>query len=169
MQAVLVGARALIPTDPQAALARIEPLTARVDNAASLACELSLEVGQLDDAVYYANQAVNLTEPDTPNYGRALSMLALSLHADGHFEDALDCQQEAINVLGLRTTKDVLGLARAYNNLGVIQYSLKEIDKARSAWQEALDLLRALQDAAGLRVVRANLKLSDDGPATHLL
>jgi tetratricopeptide (TPR) repeat protein len=168
-QAVLVGARALIPTDPHAALARIEPLTAKYDNAASLACELSLEIGHLDDAVYYANQAVNLTEPDTPNYGRALSMLALSLHADGHFEDALDCQQEAINVLGLRTTKDVLGLARAYNNLGVIQYSLKEIDKARNAWQAALDLLRALQDAAGLRVVRANLKLSDDGSATHLL
>ncbi|MBZ0310765.1 MAG: hypothetical protein K8I82_32200, partial [Anaerolineae bacterium] len=148
-------ARVFLSSDPQAALTLLKNLTEQDASVLSLMCEAALNLGQAENAVEYAWQAVRLAEQDTPHHGRALCLLAMALRADQNQQTALNIQQQAVNLLSMTT--DMIGLARARNNLGVLYYEDKNDVLAKSQWRAALDLFLRLQDAVGLQTVRANL------------
>lgn len=148
-------ARILLYSDPQEALNILAHLPEKDASAMVSACEAALFVQETDFALDFAWQALQLSEHDSPHYGRALSTLATVLHAQKEHKTALDYQQQAVNVLDM--TIDMVGLARARNNLGVLYYDLKKPILAKSNWRIALDLFAAIQDTVGLKTVQANL------------
>ncbi len=148
-------ARVFLSSDPQTALMLLKNLTEQDASVLSLMCEAALHLEQPEDAVEYAWQAVRLAEQDSPHHGRALCLLAMALREHKNQQTALNIQQQAVNLLSMTT--DMIGLARARNNLGVLYYEDKNDVLAKSQWRAALDLFLKLQDAVGLQTVRANM------------
>lgn len=155
----LVRARAVLPTDPRGTLSLLTELSVETAAALALASEAFLRLGAFDQAYDKARQALEVTAPHTPAYGRALSVLAVTCRSQGSMREALDYQKQAVNILSL--TPDLVGHARACNNLGVMYYDCQDYEASRSSWLAAQDLLLPLQDAAALQTVRTNLRLLD--------
>jgi tetratricopeptide (TPR) repeat protein len=156
--ATKLQARALLHTDPQATVDLLKSLPEQDASVLSAICEAALLIGRTEDAVAYAWQAAQLTESATPHHGRVLCLLAMALRADQQHSLAIDYQQQGVNVLNM--TVDMIGLARARNNLGVLFYEEDNLVLAKANWRAALDLLSTLQDSVGLQTVRANLNTS---------
>jgi tetratricopeptide (TPR) repeat protein len=154
-QAVLLRARAVLDNDPSLCLQLLQPYHSAA--ALQIASEAYLKINDPQQAVDLAYQALQQLEPNTPNYGRTLSSLAIALHADQEFLHALDAQQQAINILSL--SADQVGLSRAYNNLAVIYTALAKPELAQDSWETALSLALSLQDVLGLQTIRANMSL----------
>jgi len=124
--------------------------------AAGIACESALQRGDLEQAIHFAHQTVASAPDSTSQHGRALGLLATAHQIAGQTRAALDYQQQAVNILTL--TSDIIGLARAYNNLAVLYHGLNEKPRARDCWQTAFDMLLPLQDSAAMQVVRENMR-----------
>jgi hypothetical protein len=115
------------------------------------------QAGHLSLALAYARQFAEGLPQEGPVYGRALCRMAQLLWEMGNWREALNFQLAGLNHLSL--SSDMIGQARAQNNLGVIYYGLKQPAQARAAWEAALNLLLPLQDALALGVIQANLDL----------
>jgi tetratricopeptide (TPR) repeat protein len=158
-RARLVQARALLEIAPQQTLDLVQSLGSQVAGAAALAGEANLQLDHPAAAVRWATQAVELTAPGSINRGRAVHLLALALAAAGETLIALDYQQQAINLL--IHTPDLLGMVRAYHNLGVLYWRLGDQDQAHKIWQQGLASALQIQDGAVLQSLRRNLRDPD--------
>ncbi len=130
------------------------------------AAEIALLAGFPARAQTYAQRAIDACPLESALLGRSYATLARAYFENGQIDEARDAQQRAINILSMTT--DLIGLARAYNNLGVIFYELSRDDqasisrqqnKARKAWEKAQQILLSLQDATALQVIRTNLSM----------
>jgi tetratricopeptide (TPR) repeat protein len=154
LQVNLLLARLSPPDEALTLLKGIPQQTAAVYSAL---CEAALRMPDAKQAVHYAEQAIDHTEPNTAAYGRMLAMLARATHEAGDLRNALAYQEQSVNVL--MQTQDVMGLARAKNNLGVLYHDAGEDDAVvKSVLRTAYDDFLRLQDAEGLQTVRLNLE-----------
>ncbi len=151
-------ARVLMRSEPEKTLKILEHLAEQDAAAFTTACETLLLLGDTENAVKYAHHALERVERDSPHHGRALSTLAMALRAHRELPKAIDYQQQAVNMLGM--TVDLVGLARARNNLGVLYYESQNPISAKSNWRQAYDLFKMIQDEVGLKTVEANLNAS---------
>ena len=152
---------ALDAGDPTQALAWLSHLEKWSARSWSIASQVHLAVEQPGNALQAANQALELLPVRHPNRGRALVAL-------GQIYDALNEPDTAANYLLLALelldeVKDVLGHARACNNLAVTY--LKQPDQERAVPPESIYrlLTQALRvqehvgDEIGMAVTRRNL------------
>jgi tetratricopeptide (TPR) repeat protein len=161
-QAILVHARAVSHISLSVAFDLVTAMANEDAAAALLAADILLRMKRAGDALLYLQKALDWLAPYSPLYGRALCTQAVALYDLGQYQSALECQQQAINLLTM--TQDSVGLLRGSNNLGVIFHALGNPERAQATWQEALALALELQDRVALQTIRANLEAQP--PAT---
>jgi len=138
-------------------LSRLESWSARTWG---IACQAYLALARFDDALQAADRVLAMLPVQHPNRGRALVAL-------GQVYDALDESDTAVNYLLLAVevldqAKDIVGYARACNNLAVAY--LKQPDPDRAVPSEdiyrlltqALRIQEHVGDVIGLAVTRRN-------------
>jgi tetratricopeptide (TPR) repeat protein len=152
---------ALDSGDLAQALAWLSRLRAWTARSWGIASQVYLALARLDEALQAANRALSLLPVQHPNRGRALVAL-------GQVYDALDEPDTAVNYLLLAVelldqVKDIVGYARACNNLAVTY--LKQPDRDRAVPSEsiyrlltqALRIQEHVGDEMGMTVTRRNL------------
>jgi tetratricopeptide (TPR) repeat protein len=145
-------------TQALAWLSRLEIWSAR---SWGIASQVYLALARLDDALQAAERALAMLPVQHPNRGRALVAL-------GQVYDALNEPDAAVNYLLLAVelldqVKDIVGYARACNNLAVAY--LKQPDQDRAVPSEsiyrlltqALRIQEHVGDEMGMTVTRRNL------------
>lgn len=77
----------------------------------------------------------------------------------GRYEAAIDFQRRRIALLQQRAADDI-GLASAYDDLGVAQHALARYDESARSYAEALRLIEARSDAAPSQLLRIRYDLA---------
>ncbi len=112
---------------------------------------LALGGGDLDRAEEMSRKAV-ADQPENPTY---IDTLAWILYLKGQYQEALEIQEKAIDLLG----EDVESAGEYWNHLGDIQYKCGQKEKAVESWKKALQVDKGNETIA--KKVRLK-KLSDN-------
>lgn len=117
----------------------------------------TLRRSNTDSALYYANEALTLSESNSYTEGKilALSNAGLAYQYKSAYDSSLKKLQKAIKILDLHPNKSLR--ARVVNNLGNLFWRLGDREQAYKYYKEALVLRTALQDSIGMAKALGNL------------
>lgn len=126
---------------------------------------LLMDLGEYDQSIVLSQKAISLSEKinDYSGLGSAHNLICNIYKVLGDIEEVRSQTEKAVEY-GYKAIKyfalaeDTLGFLRAYNNLGISQRDLGEVEKARAAYQTGLDLARmAGIENTGVGILKANL------------
>jgi Flp pilus assembly protein TadD len=152
--------RALIDSQPDEAQLWLDRAVEQSPAILNLVVELELKRGNVSLALRAAKQVLSQLSEDDPNYSRAHNILAKALIAAEQFNRAIDQFALAINLL--QPKKDLVALARLYNNRSVALMYEGGLDEAEENIQSSLMLHKGLEDLHGWNIARENLQLIND-------
>lgn len=152
--------RALIETQPDEAQYWLDNIVVQGPTILNLVVELKLKQGNVNQALHAAKQVMSQLRDDDPNYSRAHNILAKVLIANKQYKKAIDEFAFAIN--RLQPKKDLVALARLYNNRSVALMYEGGLDEAEESLQLSLMLHKDLEDMHGWNISRENLQLIHD-------
>ncbi len=146
------------PDQAMAWLSRLEVWSAR---SWGMAAQAYLLQGRFEDALEAADRALTQLPADHPNRGRVLSTLGQVHEALGQPETAVRYLLFAVDLLD--RAKDMVGYARACNNLAVAYMKIPAENDAASPQQirrlltQALRIQEHIGDDLGVAVTHSNL------------
>jgi tetratricopeptide (TPR) repeat protein len=152
--------RVLIESQPDEAQLWLDRVVGQSPAILNLVVELELKRGNIGQALLAAKRVLTDLSEDDPNYSRAHNILAKVLVAAEQFNKAVDQFALAINLL--QPKKDLVALARLYNNRSVALMYEGELDESEENVQSSLMLHKDLEDLHGWNIARENLQLIHD-------
>lgn len=90
-----------------------------------------------------------------PELRLAHSMLSMSLHAQGHLDQAMEHCETSIALD--KELSDQVGLAKDYSNRGAYAFEMDDWSLARTSYEQALDVLERIEDKYQLAITNCNL------------
>ncbi len=132
---------------PEDSLTQLEPV-AYTARAAALACNAHLMLGNLQEALVHAEQAVTLAASDRPNQARAQAVLGRVYLELGRLPEAEDHLALALSLL--EQQRDMMGWARAASTLAQVYHLSDRWDEAEALLEDAAGQQRILHDGLGL-------------------
>ncbi len=138
---------ALLPETPTAEAALLHALGGIVDFRKA---DFSQADRQFERALDIAQQV-----GAKPERRLAHSMLSMSLHAQGHLDQAMEhCE---ISIALDKELSDQVGLAKDYSNQGAYAFEMDDWALARTSYEQALDVLERIEDKYQLAITNCNL------------
>ncbi len=151
---------------PKRALALLSRLQRRTARTWGIISQAHLQQGELSLAREAAEHVLALLPPQHPNRARTLATLGEIALARGALRAALDNLLLAVDQL--EQARDILGYARACNNLAAVHLHLPREQRelrtevVRHLLEEALRIQTYAEDEIGQAVSRRNLALLED-------
>lgn len=149
--------RALIESKPDQAQYWLDQITTHNATVFNLIVNLELKQGNVNAALRAAKQAIEQLNEDDPSYPRAHNMLGKVLITASKYKQATNQFALAINLQ--QTQKDIIALARLYNNRSVALMYEGGLDEAEENLQFSLMLHKDIEDFHGWNIARENLNL----------
>ena len=81
---------------------------------------------------------------------RVLNAFVESLWQQGRLKNALPYAEQAVNMAGLLVVGNELYLANAYNNIGIVNFSISDYPKALEYYSQALDINEQIGNKNGI-------------------
>lgn len=149
--------RALIQLDTRQARHWVDSIQERNAVTWELITRLEVQLGNKQAAMLAAWKCLEAQRDHEPGYARGLGVLAEALLLNGDTRGGIQRYEQAINLL--QRKRDIVGLARMYNNFGAALINNRNLKRAKEQVLAALDLHEKLQDTHGRKIAEDNLAL----------